>query len=55
MRDDIIVLFEFEETDKGVAIAGESHYRLVPPKDIDPDDLERYRQRREGDSPGPPR
>ncbi len=44
MRDDLIALFEFIQTDGGVAIAGERHYRLVPPEDISADDLRAYRE-----------
>ena len=39
---DRIALFDFEETDDGVAIRSEKHYRLVPPDDISDEDLEQY-------------
>jgi hypothetical protein len=45
MRDEVIALFEFEETDKGIAIASEKHYRLVPPEQMSEADLEAYRKR----------
>ena len=41
--DNRIALFDFEETDDGVAIRSEKQYRLVPKDDIDASDLERYR------------
>lgn len=40
--DDLIVLFEFEETAEQVVISREKHYRLAPPKDIDEKDLAAY-------------
>jgi hypothetical protein len=48
MRDDLIALFEFVETDDGVAIAEEKHYRLVPYDEITADDLATYRSRLPG-------
>ncbi len=45
MKNDVIVLFEFEEADDGVRIAAEKHYKLVPPSKVTPGDLERYRLR----------
>jgi hypothetical protein len=42
---DLIVLFEFEFGDDGVRGSGEKHYRLVPARDIAPDDLVSYRSR----------
>lgn len=42
---DLIALFEFEEGETGVAIASEKHYRLVPPEQVTPEDLETYRSR----------
>lgn len=38
-----IALFEFTEGDDGIAIRQEAHYRLVPPKELTPEDLARYR------------
>ena len=46
MRDDRIALFEFEEGDKGIVISVEKHYRLLPPEEIDQEDLAGYRARR---------
>jgi len=44
--DGVIVLFEFEQTDAGVRISSEKHYRLVPPEELTEADLMNYRQRR---------
>lgn len=44
--DGVIVLFEFEQTDAGVRISSEKHYRLVPPEDLTEADLQNYRQRK---------
>ena len=46
MKDNVIALFEFEQSDKGVAITSEKHYKLVPPEDVTEADLEAYRSRR---------
>jgi hypothetical protein len=43
MGDDVIALFCFEETDSGVSLSFERHYRLVPPDKISDDDLIAYR------------
>jgi hypothetical protein len=45
MGGGIIVLFEFEQTDGGVRISAERHYKLVPPEEVTKEDLETYRQR----------
>jgi hypothetical protein len=42
---DLIALFEFEESEQGIAIVSEKHYRLVPSDDVTPGDLEMYRTR----------
>ena len=46
MRDDRIALFEFEEGDTGIVISIEKHYRLLPPEEIDQEELAGYRSRR---------
>lgn len=38
-----IALFDFEETDKGVAIRSEKHYKLVPEDEVSSKDLKKYR------------
>ena len=45
MDNAMIALFEFEETDEGLRIAAERHYRLVPPESLTPEELETYRTR----------
>ena len=47
MEDKVISLFEFEESKKGFAISAERHYRLVPPEELTPEELENYRRRPE--------
>jgi hypothetical protein len=41
--DNRIALFDFEETEDGVAIRSEKQYRLVPKDEVSSKDLERYR------------
>lgn len=43
MEDDLIALFEFVQTAKGIALSREMHYRLVPHSAMTPADLETYR------------
>lgn len=45
MDTDVIALFEFEETEKGIAISAEKHYRMVRPDDLSSEELETYRGR----------
>ena len=45
IADEVIVLFEFEQTPAGPRISSEKHYRLVPPEEISETDLQNYRQR----------
>ncbi len=45
MEDNLIALFEFENTEKGVRITNERHYRLVPPEQMAVEDLRVYMQR----------
>jgi hypothetical protein len=47
MGDDLIALFEFEQTTDGVKLVIEKHYRLVKPEDISQAELENYRIRQE--------
>jgi len=42
---DLIALFEFEQRDGQIRVAQEKHYRLVPPEDVDAEDLGAYRSR----------
>jgi len=43
LTEDVIVLFEFQHGNEGIKIAAEKHYRLVPPEEIDDEDLRNYR------------
>jgi len=45
MADDLIALFELEQTDEGVRVSSERHYRLVPPDALSPEELATYRRR----------
>ena len=45
MSDDVIALFEFEQSEDEVSIASERHYKLVPPNEISKEDLAFYRTR----------
>lgn len=45
IESDIIALFEFEESDRGVVLTSEKHYRLAPPETITPAELDTYRSR----------
>lgn len=45
MDTDVIALFEFEETEKGIAISAEKHYRMARPDDLSSEELETYQGR----------
>lgn len=45
LKDNLIVLFAFEESEYGVTISDEKHYRLVPPEQMTDEDLANYRKR----------
>jgi hypothetical protein len=45
IEKNLIALFEFEDTDQGIRIAGEKHYRLVPPEQLTTEELRAYRNR----------
>lgn len=45
MADDLIALFELEDTSEGIKVTTEKHYRLVPPEDISPEELASYKNR----------
>lgn len=42
VADDVIALFELEESENGVALIAEKHYRLVPSQEVTQDDLHTY-------------
>jgi len=46
MQAGVIALFELEDSDEGLRIVAEKHYRLVPPEDVTDDDLRQYGMRR---------
>jgi hypothetical protein len=41
----LIALFEFEQTEEGIRVSAEKHYRLVHSDDLTPEELESYRRR----------
>jgi hypothetical protein len=45
MEDDLIALFEFEESKGRIAISSEKHYRLVPGEEVTVEDLKAYGDR----------
>ena len=40
--EDLIALFEFEETTEGIKVSSEKHYRLVKPGELSPEELDSY-------------
>lgn len=42
MQDDVIVMFLLQETDEGVRLTSEKHYKLVPPEEVTEADLSQY-------------
>lgn len=42
MRDNIIAIFELEDSEAGIVIISEKHYRLVPPEELSSEDLKKY-------------
>jgi hypothetical protein len=42
MGDNIIALFEFEQTKDGIKVSSEKHYRLVKPDELSTDELRSY-------------
>jgi hypothetical protein len=41
----VIAMFEFEQGREGVGIVSEKHYKLVPPDQVNEEDLRAYRLR----------
>ncbi|NTU51860.1 MAG: hypothetical protein HGA94_05420, partial [Candidatus Aminicenantes bacterium] len=39
MGNDLIALFAFEDSAKGVVVSAEQHYRLAPPEELSPEDI----------------
>lgn len=46
--DDLIALFQFEQSDSGAVLVTERHYRLVPADNVTEADLSTYRTRTTG-------
>jgi len=46
-EEELIVLFEFEESGRDIKISAEKHYRLVPPDTLSAEELATYRVRLE--------
>lgn len=44
---DVVALLEFEQTDEGIKLSAEKHYKLVHPDDLSSEELKVYRQRLE--------
>lgn len=42
MEDNLIALFEFEQTKDGIKVSSEKHYRLVKPDELSADELRSY-------------
>lgn len=45
IQNDFIALFELEQSEDGLAIANERHYRLVRPEELTSDELKNYQNR----------
>ena len=45
LEDDLIALFELEQTVEGIKLSAEKHYRLVKAGDLPQEELESYRVR----------
>jgi hypothetical protein len=44
---DVIALLEFEQTNEGIKLSAEKHYKLVHPDNLSPEELKVYQQRPE--------
>ena len=45
MEEELIALFECEQTDKGIRVSSEKHYRLVDPEQLSDEELKTYQKR----------
>jgi hypothetical protein len=43
LENDVIAMFEYEDTDEGIRIREEKHYKLVPQEEVHSEDLTAYR------------
>jgi hypothetical protein len=46
IENDLIALFSFESSKKGISINSEKHYRLVEPDSLSSDEIEQYKRRK---------
>ena len=46
IENDLIALFSFESSKKGISISSEKHYRLVEPDSLSSDEIEQYKRRK---------
>jgi len=44
MENDVVVLFEFDQTKDGIRVSTEKHYRLVPPEQLSVEELRSYQK-----------
>jgi len=42
MKENLIALFELEQTKSGLGISSEKHYLLVEPDNLSPEELQKY-------------
>ena len=42
MDENLIALFEFEQTNEGIKVSSEKHYRLVKPDELTTEELKSY-------------
>ena len=47
MDENLIALFEFEQTNEGIKVSSEKHYRLVKPDELSSEELQSYSVRSE--------
>lgn len=45
LDDNLIAMFSFEQDKNGISISSEKHYLLVPPKELTPEELDKYSKR----------
>lgn len=44
MNDDIIAMVQFEESEEGLGVVSEKHYKLVPPEELTDEDIRLYQR-----------
>lgn len=45
MANELIALFEFDQTEEGIKVSAEKHYGLVRPEELSPQELAEYQKR----------